>query len=195
MNKLVLDKENITNICIDKDTICNINKEYNINELNIELKDNVKFIINHYSEIDKSELKINIIENNNSEFLYNHSFISKEDYNFYINVKMIGNKSKNTINIHGISDGGKSSVIIDGKVNENTIDNELDENIKLLNINNGTSNIYPNMYIDTKNVSANHSASISLVNEDYIFYLMSKGINRENSIRLILDGFLNNEAR
>lgn len=195
MNKLVLDKENITNICIEKDTICNINKEYNIKELNIELKDNVKFIINHYSEIDKSELKINIIENNNSEFLYNHSFISKEDYNFYINVKMIGNKSKNTINIHGISDGGKSSVIIDGKVNENTIDNELDENIKLLNINNGTSNIYPNMYIDTKNVSANHSASISLVNEDYIFYLMSKGINRENSIRLILDGFLNNEAR
>lgn len=195
MNKLVLDKENITNICIDKDTICNINKEYSIKELNIELKDNVKFIINHYSEIDKSELKINIIENNNSEFLYNHSFISKEDYNFYINVKMIGNKSKNTINIHGISDGGKSSVIIDGKVNENTIDNELDENIKLLNINNGTSNIYPNMYIDTKNVSANHSASISLVNEDYIFYLMSKGINRENSIRLILDGFLNNEAR
>ena len=195
MNKLVLDKENIINICIDKDTICNINKEYNINELNIELKDNVKFIINHYSEIDKSELKINIIENNNSEFLYNHSFISKKDYNVYINVKMIGNKSKNTINIHGISDGGKSSVIIDGKVNENTIDNELDENIKLLNINNGTSNIYPNMYIDTKNVSANHSASISLVNEDYIFYLMSKGINRENSIRLILDGFLNNEAR
>ena len=195
MNKLVLDKENITNICIEKDTICNINKEYNIKELNIELKDNVKFIINHYSEIDKSELKINIIENNNSEFLYNHSFISKEDYNFYINVKMIGNKSKNTINIHGISDGGKSSVIIDGKVNENTIDNELDENIKLLNINNGSSNIYPNMYIDTKNVSGNHSASISLVNEDYIFYLMSKGINRENSIRLILDGFLNNEAR
>lgn len=195
MNKLVLDKENIINICIDKDTICNINKEYNINELNIELKDNIKFIINHYSEIDKSELKINIIENNNSEFLYNHSFISKKDYNVYINVKMIGNKSKNTINIHGISDGGKSSVIIDGKVNENTIDNELDENIKLLNINNGTSNIYPNMYIDTKNVSANHSASISLVNEDYIFYLMSKGINRENSIRLILDGFLNNEAR
>ena len=79
MNKLVLDKENIINICIDKDTICNIKKEYNINELNIELKDNIKFIINHYSEIDKSELKINIIENNNSEFLYNHSFISKKD--------------------------------------------------------------------------------------------------------------------
>ena len=195
MNKLVLDKENIINISIDKDTICNINKEYNINELNIELKDNVKFIINHYSEIDNNKIKINIIENNNSEFLYNHSFISKKDYNIYIDVKMIGDKSKNKINIHGISDGGKSSVIIDGKVNENTIDNELDENIKLLNINNGTSNIYPNMYIDTKNVSANHSASISLVNEDYIFYLMSKGINRENSIRLILDGFLNNEAR
>ena len=108
---------------------------------------------------------------------------------------MIGNNSKNNINIHGISDSGYSKVIVDGLVRENTFNNELNENIKLLNINDGVSNIYPNMFINTKNVVANHSASISTINEDYLFYLMSRGINKEKSIDLILDGFLENNAK
>ena len=195
MNKLVLDKENIINLKIEKDSICNIGKDYKIKELNIELLDNVLFILNDYSEIDDSILKINIIQNNNSKFLYNHSFISKDKYELYINVNMIGNNSKNNINIHGISDNGYSKVIVDGLVRENTFNNELNENIKLLNINDGVSNIYPNMFINTKNVVANHSASISTINEDYLFYLMSRGINKEKSIDLILDGFLENNAK
>lgn len=195
MNKIVLDKENIINLKIEKDSICNIGKDYKIKELNIELLDNVLFILNDYSEIDDSILKINIIQNNNSKFLYNHSFISKDKYELYINVNMIGNNSKNNINIHGISDNGYSKVIVDGLVKENTFNNELNENIKLLNINDGVSNIYPNMFINTKNVVANHSASISTINEDYLFYLMSRGINKEKSIDLILDGFLENNAK
>lgn len=195
MNKIVLDKENIINLKIEKDSICNIGKDYKIKELNIELLDNVLFILNDYSEIDDSILKMNIIQNNNSKFLYNHSFISKDKYELYINVNMIGNNSKNNINIHGISDNGYSKVIVDGLVKENTINNELNENIKLLNINDGVSNIYPNMFINTKNVVANHSASISTINEDYLFYLMSRGISKEKSIDLILDGFLENNAK
>ena len=195
MNKIVLDKENIINLKIEEDSICNIGKDYKIKELNIELLDNVLFILNDYSEIDDSILKINIIQNNNSKFLYNHSFISKDKYELYINVNMIGNNSKNNINIHGISDNGYSKVIVDGLVRENTFNNELNENIKLLNINDGVSNIYPNMFINTKNVVANHSASISTINEDYLFYLMSRGINKEKSIDLILDGFLENNAK
>lgn len=195
MNKIVLDKENIINLKIEKDSICNIGADYKIKELNIELLDNVLFILNDYSEIDDSILKINIIQNNNSKFLYNHSFISKDKYELYINVNMIGNNSKNNINIHGISDNGYSKVIVDGLVKENTFNNELNENIKLLNINDGVSIIYPNMFINTKNVVANHSASISTINEDYLFYLMSRGINKEKSIDLILDGFLENNAK
>lgn len=195
MNKIVLDKEKNINLNVSEDTICIIPKENNINELNINISDGVKLIINQYSEVIENNLNIRIKQNNNSEFIYNHSFISKKEYNLNINVNMSGNNSKNIINVHGISDEGKSKVIVDGSVIKDTHDNELYENIKLLNINNGISNIYPNMYIDTKNVIANHSASISTVNEDYIFYLMSKGIDRNSSIKLILDGFLENNAR
>ena len=195
MNKIVLDKEKNINLNVSEDTICIIPKENNINDLNINISDGVKLIINQYSEIIENNLNITIKQSNNSDFIYNHSFISKKEYNLNINVNMIGNNSKNIINVHGISDEGKSKVVVDGSVIKDTRDNELYENIKLLNINNGTSNIYPNMYIDTKNVIANHSASISTVNEDYIFYLMSKGIDRKNAIKLILDGFLENDAR
>ena len=71
-------------------------------------------------------------------------------------------------------------------------DNELDEKIKVLNINNGTSTVLPNMYINTKNVIANHSASISTIDSKYLFYLNSKGINNDLATKLIIDGFLNN---
>lgn len=195
MNKIVLDKEKNINLNVSEDTTCTIPKENNINDLNINISDGVKLIINQYSEVIENNLFIRINQSNNSDFIYNHSFISKKEYNLNINVNMIGNNSKNVINVHGISDEGKSKVVVDGSVIKDTRDNELYENIKLLNINNGTSNIYPNMYIDTKNVIANHSASISTVNEDYIFYLMSKGIDRKNAIKLILDGFLENDAR
>ena len=194
MNKIVLDKEKNINLNVSEDTTFTIPKENNINDLNINISDGVKLIINQYSEVIENNLFIRINQSNNSDFIYNHSFISKKEYNLNINVNMIGNNSKNVINVHGISDEGKSKVVVDGSVIKDTRDNELYENIKLLNINNGTSNIYPNMYIDTKNVIANHSASISTVNEDYIFYLMSKGIDRKNAIKLILDGFLENDA-
>lgn len=194
MNKIVLDKENIINLKIEEDSICNISKDYIIKELNIDIKDNVIFELNHYSEINNT-LKINITQNNNSKFIYNHSFISYDNYNLNIDITMKGNNSKNNINIHGISDNARVSVIIDGIVKENTFDNDLNECVKLLNINNGVSNIYPNMFINTKNVVANHSASVSKINEDYLFYLMSKGLERDECVKLILDGFLKNNAR
>lgn len=195
MNKIILDKERNIELKVFEDSICNINKDYEFNELNIVLDDNVKFIINHYSEIKDKDLNINIIQNDNSEFLYNHSFVNKGIYNLNINVELNKNKSKNIINIHGISDNAKTNIVVNGKVNENTVDNELDEKIKMLNINNGLSFIEPNMYINTKNVVANHAACITDFDNSYLFYLNSKGINNEKSKKLIIDGFLKNDAK
>ena len=65
----------------------------------------------------------------------------------------------------------------------------------MLNINEGKSSIVPNMFINTKNVIANHAASITNINKDYLFYLNCKGIKDKECIKLIKNGFLNNEAR
>ena len=195
MNKILLDNKSIINLNIFEDTICNITNDYEIKEINIKLNNNTKLIINHYKEIEDNNLKINILQDNNSDFIYNHSFINTGIYNLNINIILENNECKNSINIHGISDNGISNVSIDGKVNENTIDNELYENIKMLNINNGKSKIIPNMYINTKNVIANHAASISDINKEYLFYMNQKGIKTCDAIKLIIDGFLENEAK
>ena len=195
MNKIILDKESVINLDIKENSICNIGKDYNIKELNINIVDNVELVINHYSEVIENELKINIIQNNNSIFNYNHSFKCNKFYNLDINIEMRGNNSKNNINIHGISDNGKSYIKVDGIVCENTIDNELDEKVRLLNMNEGQAYIYPNMFVDTKNVVANHAASITSISKEYLFYLNSKGIKDEEAINMIIDGFLDNEAR
>ena len=195
MNKIILDNSNIIELNVNKDTTIDINKDYNINSLNINILDNTSLIINHYNEINNNNLNINIKQNNNSNFIYNHSFINKRTYNLNINIKLLGNNSKNIINIKGISDTGHTNIIIDGKVNELTKDNLLEENIKMLNINEGKSNILPNMYINTKNVLANHACAISDFNKEHLFYLNSKGINDELGKKLIINGFLENSAR
>lgn len=196
MNKILCNNDKIIDIKCDVDSICDIGKDYDIEEMNIELCDNVKLVINHYDEIaSDSRLKISVLQKNGSEFIYNHSFINKCDYDLDINISMDGNDSKNVINISGISDSGRSNIIIDGKVNVDTMDNELNESVRVLNINDGKTNIFPNMYINTKNVIANHAASVTNVNRDYLFYLNSKGIKNNDATNLIIDGFLNNDAR
>ena len=162
MNKIVLDKENIINLNVIEDSVLNITKDYNIKELNIVVNSGVKIVINHYDEINKKEFNLNVEQKDNSKFIYNHSFICNNNYKLIVDIRMNYDNSENDINIRGISDGGNTLVKLDGRVLENTKNNNLFENVKLLNINDGFSNIYPNMFIDTKNVIANHSASIGL---------------------------------
>lgn len=195
MNKIIVDKEKIIELNILEDSVCNIKNRCDIEKIIIRLNDNVEFILNEYSEIEKRDYSIEVIQNNNSSFIYNHSFIVSDLYNLNININMNGNNSNNVINIHGINDGGKSNIIVDGTVKDNTKDNNLDEKIRILNINNGKSHILPNMYINTKNVIANHAASITDIDKNYLFYMNSKGIDNDKAKELIINGFLDNDAK
>ncbi len=47
----------------------------------------------------------------------------------------------------------------------------------------------PQLEIDANDVRASHAATISKVEEDYIFYLQSRGIPREQAVALIVNGF------
>ena len=47
----------------------------------------------------------------------------------------------------------------------------------------------PGLEIDTNDVKATHSASVSQINEEEIFYLMSRGLSEDESKKLIIVGF------
>jgi Fe-S cluster assembly protein SufD len=47
----------------------------------------------------------------------------------------------------------------------------------------------PTLEIDANDVRASHGATIGKIDEEYIFYLMSRGIPRNTAIRMVVEGF------
>lgn len=62
------------------------------------------------------------------------------------------------------------------------------ENILLSNDCNCTST--PILEVETDNVSCSHGASISHINEDKLFYLLSRSLNENEAKQIILEGFI-----
>jgi Fe-S cluster assembly protein SufD len=48
----------------------------------------------------------------------------------------------------------------------------------------------PNLFINEYDVIANHACAIGSINEDDLFYLMSRGLSREEASKLIVMGFV-----
>ena len=162
----------------------------NIIDLNIEISDNSSLLINYFNLINKLDTKINVNANNKSAFILNHSFLNNEKYNLEVNTFFKSEEASITVNINGINDKGTLMSSVNGYVDNEKFNNTLDENMRVINLNNGKVTSNPNMYISTSKVIANHNTTIGSVREDELLYLMSKGINKENAIKLICKGFL-----
>jgi Fe-S cluster assembly protein SufD len=47
----------------------------------------------------------------------------------------------------------------------------------------------PILEIEANDVRASHGATIGKIDEEYIFYLMSRGIPRNTAVRMVVEGF------
>ncbi len=54
---------------------------------------------------------------------------------------------------------------------------------------NARADTIPNLEIGANDVRCTHGATVGQVEEEYIFYLMSRGISRPEAVKLIVDGF------
>lgn len=52
------------------------------------------------------------------------------------------------------------------------------------------SDTYPTMKIDEKNVQIEHEATVSKIGDEQMFYLMSRGISKEQAQSMIVNGFI-----
>lgn len=208
MNKIVLDEEYYSlnnqsiNVEIKKKNITlEINGEVKINDLtsnedinlNIILNDNSKLIYNKYNK-DLSNEIVNINVKNNTYLSFNQSVYNTLVGNYKIVANIKGNNNKTYINFYGVSNNkGKLVVDATGNVIKNIVNNDMLENIRILSLNNEENIILPNLLVSSDEVSINHNATISSINEDYLFYLTSKGLSKEEASRLITKGFLMNK--
>ena len=52
--------------------------------------------------------------------------------------------------------------------------------------------VVPNLEISENEVKAGHAATVGKINEMQLFYLMSRGLSKKSSTKLIIQGFLEN---
>lgn len=177
------------NVCIN-----DINNNTDL-DLKIIMSDGSHLLYNRYNEsINKFNLNIEITSNAYVEFNYSLKTLIASDIS--LNANIAGNNNISHINFHGITDqNGVIKNVATSKVDEATKDNEVLENLRIVTLNDAENMIVPNLLVRSDSVNAIHNTTISTVDKDYLFYLNSKGINKKNAIKLIVDGFLKSNLK
>ena len=205
MNKIVLDEEyyKFENEEVDltltkKNTCLDIYGNVKINDLKTKEDVNLKIILNDnssliYNKYNKDIAITNIVieVHNNTYLSFNQSVYSTLSSKHKVLANILGNNNNTTINFYGVSNlNGKILIEATGDVKKNIKNNEMLENVRILSLNDEENIIYPNLLVSSDEVEINHNATISGVNEDYLFYLESKGLSSEEAIKLIVNGFI-----
>jgi Fe-S cluster assembly protein SufD len=173
INYLAIDKAKDTNkdITLNNDSSLNmITSNFNGGNKNINVKlekenstFNLKSIIMMKDEIDNETIKVYHNDKNTTSLIEN--YITSNNAN--VNIDVIGKIEKNMSNSNCVQ---KSRGIILS--------------------NNSSIKIKPVLLIDEFDVSANHGCAIGKIDEEGLYYLMSRGISKKDAEMLIIKGFL-----
>ncbi|MBT3407683.1 Fe-S cluster assembly protein SufB [Candidatus Woesearchaeota archaeon] len=100
--------------------------------------------------------------------------------------------TSSTIKAKSISNfGGISSYRGLVEVNKNAINTKSSVECDALIIDDkSSSNTYPFMKINNNKINISHEASVGKIGDEQIYYLMSRGLSKEQAIQLIVGGFI-----
>ena len=79
---------------------------------------------------------------------------------------------------------------IDSNVDYGNSGTIMNQSTKIINLGENRSVIKPNMNISEYDVKAKHGSVVGKFREEDIFYLMSRGISYNDSLKLLIKGFL-----
>ncbi|MBI5228049.1 SufD family Fe-S cluster assembly protein [Candidatus Micrarchaeota archaeon] len=123
-----------------------------------------------------------------------HVFAQKGNNKFYLDSRLrhASDNTKGSILVKGVAKD-EASAKLDGMIkiekNGGGASSFLSQHVILLNPGaHATAN--PELEIENNDVSSRHAASVSQIDEEKIFYLMSRGISRDEARKLIIEGFL-----
>jgi len=149
-------------------------------------------IIYHFSINTSSKVTINLVKENVTLYYY-YNNINYDDNMFEITINHLASNTHSEVLNHGVNVlDNKLTYMINGVVLKDSDKCICNQDNQIINMVDGKSTICPNLLIDNYDVDSNHSAYIGKFRDDEIFYLMSRGISREVSYRLLLNGFLIN---
>ncbi len=197
MNKIIIDNDSVNydfqkekevlNIKGKSDVfIKNIPKKFDL-ELNA-LK-NADVLVNLALNLESTSFNLVINSYENSKINLNMALKYQKncEVNIYNNIWQ--NNTDTSIKLRCVEDEGALKIKAIGDIKENLSNNNYLEDIRAIVSNQESITIMPDLKVASVSL-ANHNTTISNINEDELFYLESKGINRENAVNLIKEGFL-----
>ena len=149
-------------------------------------------IIYHFSINSSSVVNVNLVtEGVSLHYYYNN--INYDNNSFDINVNHMVSNTHSEIYNHGVNvKTAKLDYHVNGIVPKTSSKCICNQDNQIINMDNGKSTILPILLIDNFHVDSNHGAYIGKFRDEEMFYLMSRGISKEDSYRLLLIGFLIN---
>lgn len=147
-------------------------------------------IIYHFSINSSSNVEVNLVKED-VELYYYYSNINYDDNEFKISINHKKSNTHSEVYNHGVNmNNNKLTYYVDGMVPKKSSKCICNQENQIINIKDGKSTIWPNLLIDNYDVISNHGAYIGKFSEEKIFYLMSRGINKSDAYKLLLNSFL-----
>lgn len=180
-------KKNVELLLVDKKIGTNIKSKYQY-----VLDENAKLVVNKINDcINNKEYDLANLNGMNANIKYVLKTISKTSETYDINVNHNANNTVSDVYTSGINiDDGVLIFNITGTVPKGKIGSVVNQNNRIINFTKNKCQINPNLLIDEMNSEANHSAHISALDEDDLFYLGLRGISKNEATKLLIKGYL-----
>ena len=147
-------------------------------------------IIHHFSINSSSHVDIHMVKEGVTLYYY-YNNINYDNHSFTIRVFHEKSNTHSELYNHGVNMNHKKlDYYVEGIVPKESSQCICNQENQIINMKDGKSTIFPNLLIDNYDVDSNHSAYIGKFSEEKIFYMMSRGLSREEADRLLLYGFL-----
>lgn len=203
---LSLNKSEVITIILDKDLT--INYDLNDGEYKFLIFNNSSsdLTFKEKGSIKNSDVTINFLELNNNNLIHNEEIEVYRGSHLTVNTTYLGVKNKK-VDFNLINKERDSSVDISNNV---VCFNDADFTMNVVGkIVNGAKNskchqksrcltfespkqskILPVLLIDENDVEASHSLSSGTIDEDVLFYMNSRGLNKKEALSLLLYSYL-----
>lgn len=164
-----------------------------------DITSNLKYIINDGSlHIYKFYNNYSVNETIDIDLLtskamveYKFANICKENEKYLLNVNHIAEDTISNINNKTVSFPNSSiNFIINSNVSKEAVGSKLNQTTRIVTMGDCDASISPNMYTPLDDVEAKHGSVIGTFKEDEVFYLMSKGISYNDTLKLMIKGYL-----
>lgn len=195
-----IEYKNSNNINLELDLSDNVEIKLFIYSENLEinskhlynLNKNSKLILyQFYNNKNVFEEKIINLNGENSTIYQGFSSISINNEEYHIIVNHNNKKVKSQIYNKCIGCNNSSiKFIINSILKKGNTECIMDQNTKILTLGDTDASIVPNMFIEEDSVEAKHGSVISGINNDDIFYLMTRGITNNEAVTLLIKGFI-----